>query len=590
MYITPPHHTSRQPTEAPSPSHSPLRVLVSVWIVTIIFTGLFAEDIHLATMKQSRFQTDQRPALSYVTSGIRILSGWAGLSSLGRSFQSLSNPLESRPSKLFALRSKVPQVRRKKPQKGRLEPRKNTDKVRRSPKRLKPRRRPSKLPLQPAPTIKRLLLVGASSMFAHPGTRIERRLRRDYRKLKVKRLGKISSSLSRPDYFDWPKTLKLLKEAFQPDLVLANFGFNDIQALPYQRKGRTHYVSFGQDLWKPTYLKLLGPFLDLMEENDADIAWLGYGRMKDPKQTEAVAWINDLYRAEIRKRGGHYFSWWRLTQSLTDPKELREEVSYKGKTAAMRMKDGIHFSILGARFVARAFCQQLERHYHLTPKNPRLGVVRKYTWIPSLAPKGQKRQKTPKLRKKRKRRKRRKRRRKRKKRLPQKRRKLRKKRRQRKAHPLSILAYLPRTPKHAKTEKPPVLFLHYTGRHARHAPIEAHRLLQGLAQRYKVAIVTPIDPTLDSAGPPQPLPRTRRVFQTLKRLLPYLPVAKRYKGLTHRIWLRKKKGALDWSHWRRRLRRQVRWRLKALQRQALAGKRKSRRSRRNKHRRRVSQK
>ena len=61
---------------------------------------------------------------------------------------------------------------------------------------------------------------------------------------------KVSSGLTRPDFFDWPKRLSSQVAKLQPDVVVICFGGNDAQPIKAQN-GKTYQVSDPE--WKAEY-------------------------------------------------------------------------------------------------------------------------------------------------------------------------------------------------------------------------------------------------------------------------------------------------------------------------------------------------
>src|SRR5206468_4324206 len=80
------------------------------------------------------------------------------------------------------------------------------------------------------------VVVGGDSLAQGIGTFAERVLRPNL--AQVFRQGRISTGLSRPDYFDWPYQMRQIVDRARPDLTIVMLGENDGQSL-VDRDGNT---------------------------------------------------------------------------------------------------------------------------------------------------------------------------------------------------------------------------------------------------------------------------------------------------------------------------------------------------------------
>src|SRR5262249_55451104 len=72
------------------------------------------------------------------------------------------------------------------------------------------------------PTLRRVLIIGASSIQFDLGIALEQQL--EERGVVVKRYGRAATGLTQPEIVDWPAKLETLLDAFPADAVLINFG------------------------------------------------------------------------------------------------------------------------------------------------------------------------------------------------------------------------------------------------------------------------------------------------------------------------------------------------------------------------------
>lgn len=211
----------------------------------------------------------------------------------------------------------------------------------------------------------RVLLVGDSMIATDFGRELEAHLR-EHADVVTYRRGRSSSGLARPDYFDWFELGAQLARRFRPDVVVVVLGGNDGQDLRPKTEGR--WVHWRSDGWAEAYQARLHRFLDGMAGPGRRFAWIELpamahrgleNKLKTIRrvQSEALAQRDDLL-AEIRGRPCFYAKD-RLLESVPDGPDAG---------APLRLEDGIHFTVAGARHYAACVGPVLRRH--LPPKPP----------------------------------------------------------------------------------------------------------------------------------------------------------------------------------------------------------------------------
>jgi hypothetical protein len=168
---------------------------------------------------------------------------------------------------------------------------------------------------------------------------------------------KVSSGLSRPDFFDWPDHVRTKLEEVDPDIVVVTFGGNDAQGMatvdgqfPDEwadpvRQRRT---------WFPEYRRRVGEFTDLLlADPDRTVIWVGIPNDDNPKVTERLAVQDEAVRAALGRRPQVIFvdTWKRFSgrdgnwaEYVIDPRDNR------GKD--VRADDGFHLNENGAEILA----------------------------------------------------------------------------------------------------------------------------------------------------------------------------------------------------------------------------------------------
>jgi hypothetical protein len=203
---------------------------------------------------------------------------------------------------------------------------------------------------------KRVLLVGASSMQFALGQALEKQLS-THAGLEVRRLGKASTGLSRPDGFNWPARLEALLDEHEPDLVIVNFGGNDGQNIPLPEGKR---AVFGTDAWDRVYSERVADFVTRIRARGAQAVMIGMPIMRSPDFSERMKRLNAVTERATETAGGIFLDQWDLAAALDG--KYRERVDEKGKSRPMRLEDGIHYTDAGGRYVAAHLLSRLERY------------------------------------------------------------------------------------------------------------------------------------------------------------------------------------------------------------------------------------
>ena len=117
---------------------------------------------------------------------------------------------------------------------------------------------------------------------------------------------KVSSGLSRPDFFDWPSYFAQQIPAVNPDIVVVTFGGNDAQGL--RNVDKTWAVqhtpgSGGDDAdWRAEYGKRVGAAMDYLGGDNRTLIWVGIPNDDNPDVTARLQVQNEVVMAEAAKR------------------------------------------------------------------------------------------------------------------------------------------------------------------------------------------------------------------------------------------------------------------------------------------------
>lgn len=216
----------------------------------------------------------------------------------------------------------------------------------------------------------RILILGDSfiAVYGGVGDPLERELL-IYKDVEVFRLGRVSSGLSRPDYFNWDLTVQELIPQHKPNIAIVMVGSNDAQTLTdSEGKIVVGFKEFGKEKWNEEYRRRVSELIKIFEENDIFVFWIGLPVMKDSIYAERINVLNKIYQAEnLNHKNAKFISTWEL---LTD--EMGNYTAYlpdeKGKQKLVRVSDGIHLTFFGGKIIVKEIIKKMEEVAIFEPK------------------------------------------------------------------------------------------------------------------------------------------------------------------------------------------------------------------------------
>jgi len=169
---------------------------------------------------------------------------------------------------------------------------------------------------------------------------------------------KVSSGLSRPDFFDWPAHFRQQIAALDPDIVIVTFGGNDAQGLStidgtfiVDQPSGTDAAADAE--WRDEYGRRVGEVMDFLAADGRTLLWVGIPNDDNETVTARLAVQNEVVKAEIAERPGVVFidTWSRFSgrdgnwaEYVIDPRD--------GQGKDVRAGDGFHLNEDGAEILA----------------------------------------------------------------------------------------------------------------------------------------------------------------------------------------------------------------------------------------------
>ncbi len=170
---------------------------------------------------------------------------------------------------------------------------------------------------------------------------------------------RISTGLTRPDYFNWPAHLVTELERLDPEALVIMFGANDAQGIETPEGDIYQPLEQG---WIDEYRRRVAGTMDLLRDPDGDriVYWVGQPIMRSAGFSERMAGLNAIYQEEAASR-----PWVRYVDTYSmfanDAGQYEAFLpGLDGRVQDMRQGDGIHLSRAGGDLLARHVLDLIE--------------------------------------------------------------------------------------------------------------------------------------------------------------------------------------------------------------------------------------
>ena len=170
---------------------------------------------------------------------------------------------------------------------------------------------------------------------------------------------RLSSGLSRPDYFDWPARITQVMDEYDPDVVVLMFGGNDAQNI---RDSDDQWLERFRAPWVEEYRRRVGFVMDIATDDEQRIVlWVGQPPMRGEGFDTRMQLLNELYQIEADARESvHYVD---LRSLFTDASGgySRYLPDAGGKLVDVRLSDGVHLSHWGGEWLSERLLSEISR-------------------------------------------------------------------------------------------------------------------------------------------------------------------------------------------------------------------------------------
>ena len=170
---------------------------------------------------------------------------------------------------------------------------------------------------------------------------------------------RISTSLARPDYFDWPARWAGALAEHDPEVVVVFLGANDHQDMV---DGAGERLVEGSDAWRTEWRDRLAAGLDLLAADGRTVVWVTQPPMRDRGLDDGIDVINELAAEVVADRPSVVaVDIWGLFGGATGYAERLTGAD--GDTITARVSDGVHLSRSAASWVADLVFAEFDRRW-----------------------------------------------------------------------------------------------------------------------------------------------------------------------------------------------------------------------------------
>jgi uncharacterized protein len=183
---------------------------------------------------------------------------------------------------------------------------------------------------------------------------------------RVSKQGRISTGLSRLDYFDWLGEMQHIMNVFDPDLVIVMVGVQDNQSLESPQAQQVAQI--GTPAWPPAYEARVKQFARIAVNGGAHVVWVGLPVVQNRGRWELFQRQNGIFQEvadevpntvyvdtwdRFSAPGGGYTAYYR---------------NNNGQVQLIRESDGIHFNGTGYDMVAHEAIEAAIAKFKLTDR------------------------------------------------------------------------------------------------------------------------------------------------------------------------------------------------------------------------------
>jgi hypothetical protein len=159
-----------------------------------------------------------------------------------------------------------------------------------------------------------------------------------------------ATGLTRSDEYDWVEAVREAAARARPQLMLAWIGANDFRPMVDRATRRRH--AFGTEGYAEAYAARVAAMAEHARTSGATVAWLGLPNMREQSFANFARTLNEIQERGARASGALWVPSWEVTSDGNG--QFRASLAGADRVERrLRADDGVHFSDLGYRSIAR---------------------------------------------------------------------------------------------------------------------------------------------------------------------------------------------------------------------------------------------
>ena len=176
----------------------------------------------------------------------------------------------------------------------------------------------------------------------------------------VLRQGKVSSGLSRPDFYDWHQAAKKTIAEFKPNIAVIMMGTNDAQSFEVVENQKKQVVNFGTNEWDRRYQNRAESFIKEFTDRGSIVYWIGLPAMRVATYDAKIKRLSKLQEAAVKNNPQAKFISSAELMSDGQTAYLAFMPDENGVMRATRNPDGTHLSYFGGTILVEKILEKLK--------------------------------------------------------------------------------------------------------------------------------------------------------------------------------------------------------------------------------------
>ncbi len=172
---------------------------------------------------------------------------------------------------------------------------------------------------------------------------------------------RVSSGLSNPSFVDWPTLATKEMTTITPEIVVFIISTNDYPVAMNKTLDAT-----GELAWKAAYAKEVDDMMQVLEGSGRTVLWLGAPVLGDTKQNDSIKELDAVEKDVAKKHPDVVYIDTYALFADQDGKYSSTVTDTDGKTILARSGDGVHLTVDGGNYLARAVYKVIDAQCKVT--------------------------------------------------------------------------------------------------------------------------------------------------------------------------------------------------------------------------------